>query len=126
VAEICFESLAGIARERDKSLDVLTPHLADVAAHGVVTASVTVLVTQSLENTAEGVPLFGRRLLIVGKNLLNEVIEAAELLGRRFAEPSKRLRLRIGQNVADLASRMMQRAGDGANAHTIAMGLANA
>jgi hypothetical protein len=44
VAEIRFEPLARITRERDKSLDVLEPHLANVAAHGVVTAEVAVFV----------------------------------------------------------------------------------
>jgi hypothetical protein len=126
VAEICFEPLARIARERDKSLDVLASHFADVAAHGIVAAKVAVLVAQSLKNTAEGVPLLGRRMFIVRKNLLYALIEAAELLGWRFADPSKRLRLRIGYHFADLASRMMKRASDGANAHAIAMGLTNA
>jgi hypothetical protein len=125
VTEIRFEPLARITRERNKSLDVPTSHLAHVAAHGIVPASVTVFVAQPLEEAATGMPLFGRRLLIVGKNLLDDVVIAAELGGRRVAEPSKRLRLRVGQNFADLAARMMKSAGDGANAHTIAMGLAN-
>lgn len=126
VAEVRFEPLARITRERDKSLDVLAPYLANVAAHGIVPTQVTVLVAQPFEDATARMPLLGRRLLIVGKNLLDEMMEAAELGSRRFAEPSKRLRLWVGQNFADLASRMMKRACDGTNAHTIAMGLANA
>jgi hypothetical protein len=70
--------------------------------------------------------LLGRCLLIVGQKLLDQVMKVAELGGGRLAESSKRLRLRVGQNFADLATRMMKRASDGPNAHAIAMGLANA
>jgi len=126
VAEVRFKPLAWIARERDKRLDVQALHFANVAAHGIVAAQVTVLVAQPLEDATVGMPLLGRRLFIIGENLLDDVMKAAELGRPRFAGPSKRLRLWVGQNFANLASRMVKSAGDGVNAHAVAMGLANA
>jgi hypothetical protein len=80
---------------------------------------------QPFEDAAACVALLGRGLLIVGENLLDDVVKVAKLARWRLADSRKRLRLRVGQNFADFASRMVERARNGANAHTIAMGLPN-
>ena len=83
------------------------------------------LVAQPLEDATKGVPLLGRRLFIVSQDLLDDGVKIAELDGRRLVGPSERLGLGVGQHFANFASRMVKRAGDGANRHAIAMGLAN-
>jgi hypothetical protein len=125
VAEIRFQPLAWITRQRDKSLDVLSSCFANVTAHGIVTALITALIAQAFKDTLARVPLLGRRLFIVGKNLLDDRIKITKLACRRFAEPRIRLRFGVGQYFADLASRMVKCAGDSANTHAIAMGLSN-
>ncbi len=126
VAEIRFQPLAWITRQRDKSLDVLPARFANVAAHRIVAALETMLIAQPFKDAATGVPLLGRCLLIVGKNLLDDWMKTTKLAPWRLAEPGIRLRFGVGQYFADLASRMMKRAGDSANTHAIAMGLSNA
>lgn len=126
VAEIRFQPLARIMRQRNKRLDLLPLCFANVAPHGIVAAAIAVFIMQPFEDPLERVPLFGRRLFIVGKNLLDDGIKATKLAGGRFAETGKRLRFRVGQYFANLAARMVKRAGDGPNTHAIAMGLSNA
>ena len=104
VSEVRFQSLAWIMRQRDKSLDVLPSRFANVAAHGIVTTRETVLITQPFEDAAARMPLFGRRLFIGGKHLLDNWMKTTKLACWRRAEPGKRLRLRVGQCFAHLAS----------------------
>ena len=62
------------------------------------------LITQALENAPKRVSLFGRRLFIVGKNLLDDGMKATELACRRFPGSGVGLWLRVGQYFANLAS----------------------
>lgn len=126
VAEVRFQPLPWIMRQRNKRLDVSALCFANVTAHGIVTATVTALIAQAFKDTLARVPLLGRRLFIVGKNLLDDRIKITKLACRRFAEPGIRPRFGVGQYFADLASRMVKCAGDSANTHAIAMGLSNA
>ena len=126
VAEVRFQPLAWITRQRDKRLHVLPSRFANVAAHRIVAALVTMLITQPFEDALARVPLLGRRLLIVGKDLLDDGMKATEHARSELALPRKRLGLWIDQGFADFASRMVKRACDGPNTHAIAVGLANA
>jgi hypothetical protein len=126
VAKVHFQPLAWIMRQRDKSLDVLPARFANVATYRIVAALETMLIAQPFEDAAARVPLLGRRLFVVGKNLLDDGMKTTELSRWRFAEPGKRLWLGVGQYLADLASRMVKCPGNGPNAHAIAMGLSNA
>jgi hypothetical protein len=125
VAEVRLQPLAWIVRQRDKRFGVLPLRFANVTAHGIIAALITVLITQPFEEAAARVPLLGRRLFIVGENLLEDGMKGTQLACGRFAEPGKRLGFRVDQYVADLASRIVKRAGDGPNAHTIAPSLSN-
>src|SRR5262249_47503066 len=99
---------------------------ANVATYGIITAGITMLIPQTFEDTPIRVPLLGRRLLIVGKNLFDNGMKGTELACRWFPRARIRLRLRAGQYFANLAPRMVKSAGDGTNAHAIPMGLTNA
>lgn len=103
VAEVRFQPLARITHQRDKRLDVLPLGLADITAHGIVTAAITMLVPQPLEDAPIGVSLLGRRLLIVGKNLLDDRMKGAELARRWFPRAGVWLWLRMSQYFTNLA-----------------------
>jgi len=126
VAEVRFQPLPWIMRQWDKRLDVSALRFANVTTHGIVTAIVTVLIAQPFKDATARVPLLGRRLFVVAKNLLDNLIKTAELVCSRFAEPRIGLRFWVAQYFADLMSRMVKRPGDRPNAHAIAMGLPNA
>ena len=72
-----------ITCQRDKRLDVLPLGLADIATHGIVTAGITMLVMQPFEDAPTRVPLLGRRLVIIGKNLLDDGMKGAELASHK-------------------------------------------
>jgi hypothetical protein len=82
VTEVRFQALTRITRQRDKRLDVLPLGFADVATHSIVTAGITMLIPQTFEDAPIRVSLLGRRLFIVGKNLLDDGMKGAELTSR--------------------------------------------
>jgi hypothetical protein len=104
VAKIRFQALARITCQRDKRLDVLPLGLAHIATHGIVTAGITMLVMQPFEDAPTRVPLLGRRLVIIGKNLLDDGMKGAELASHRLTRACVWLWLRMGQYFTNLAS----------------------
>jgi hypothetical protein len=104
VTEVRFQALARITRQWDKRLDVLPLGLADIAAHRIVTAGITMLIPQTFEDAPIRVSLLGRRLFIVGKNLLDDGMKGAELASHRLTRAGVWLWLRMGQYFTNLAS----------------------
>lgn len=125
VTEIGFQTLTRIVRQRNERLGAAPLYLTHEATHGIAATIVTVLVTQAFEDPLAGVPLLRRRQLIVAENLLDDVMKPAQLGRRRLARTRKRLRLGLRQCFADFTPRMVKSAGDGTNAHAIAVGPAH-
>lgn len=125
VAEVGFEPLSGIVVERDER-HALRPSLGPkVLPDALVAAGVSVFVAQAPKNFGDGVPLLGRRLLVGANNGVDEGFEGID--DRRHRLPLIRLGLRLPKDLPDLPPRMVELAGQLANAQPVdAMRLADA
>jgi hypothetical protein len=78
VAEIRLEPLAGKVRKRNISLSVGKSMLGDVTPHLDISAAVVVLVAKATPYLRSGVPLLGRRGLVVAKDFVDDRLNWSE------------------------------------------------
>ena len=78
VAEIGFEAAAGEVSQRDEGFLMSDSVPPQVALHLGVTAGVAVLVAEPPEHLGGGMPLLGRRGLVVDQDLIDDRVERPE------------------------------------------------
>jgi hypothetical protein len=105
VPKVRFEALARIACQRD-----VPSMLADIAADLIVAAALTMFVAQTAKYLRGRVALLGRRVLIVGKDRIDDAVKGAQR--RCWLRPRVRTRFSLGQNLPNLLSRVMKSASD--------------
>lgn len=117
VAEVRFEPLARIVVEWDERLAPLRRVSVHIATHAVVTAGVAVLVAQPAKDLRGRVLLLGRRRRVNLQDRLDHRLEGINdrghrppLIGRRFG---------LGENLANLAARVVKPPRQFADAHLI-------
>jgi hypothetical protein len=117
VAEVRFETLARIVVQRDERLAPPRGLPIDIAADPVVAAGVAVLVAQPPVDLGSGVLLLGRRRHVGLQDHLDHRLERIE--DRRHWSPLIRLGFGLGEDLANLASRMMKPPRQFADAHLV-------
>jgi len=118
VTEVGFQALARIVIEWDERLPALATLGMDIVPHPLVAALVAVLGLQPPPQLLDGVPLLPRCFLIAGEDRIQDRLERIQN-GRRRLEPAVTLRLWRGQDLANLASRMMEATSQLANAQPV-------
>ncbi len=83
VAEVGFEALAGVVIERDEGLGRQRPLGADIEAHPLRAAGVTVFVPEAAEDLRSGVPLFAGCVLVGPEDAVDDRLERVEDRRRR-------------------------------------------
>jgi hypothetical protein len=91
VAEVGLEALAWEVAQRDEGLLVAWSLLEHVALHLGVATGVAMLVAEAAKDLCSGVPLLGRGVLVVGEDLVDGRLEAAELGREAVAGCGERL-----------------------------------
>jgi hypothetical protein len=125
VAEVALQPLARIVVQRDEGFTLVHILGQDVEPHTLIGAAIAVLVTEAAKNLGGGVALFAWRLLILLEDSVDDRLEGIK--DRRQGPALILLGFRMGEDRADLASRMMKAACQLADAHLLlAVGLANA
>jgi len=125
VAEVGLQALARIMVERDEGLALGPPLGEQVEADALVAAGIAVLVAQTAEEFGGGMPLLAGGVFVGPEDLINDGLERVQDRGQRAALVASGLGL--GEDLPDLAPRVMKPAGQFADAHVLqAMGLANA
>ena len=107
VAEIRFEALTGIVIERDKGLGGARLQGANVEADPFGTTGVVVLVAETAENLGGGMALLSGCGLIDSEDVVDERLEGIEN-GRQVLPTSIWFRLGLAEDLADLASGVME------------------
>jgi hypothetical protein len=124
VAEVRFETLAGIVIERDERLALGTLSGQNILTDPVVTAAVAVLVAEPAKHLGHRVPLLARGALVGAENLVDDRLERID--DRRHRPAPVRLGLGQAEDLPDLPPRVMKLTGQLANAQLVdAMRLAN-
>jgi hypothetical protein len=125
VAEVGLQALARIVVERDERL-ALSPALGEeVEPDALIAAGVAVLVAQAAEDLGGGVLLLARGLLVGPKDGVDDRLEGIDDRGHGAALVGSGFRL--GEDLADLAPRVVEPAGQLADAHVLqTVGLSNA
>ena len=125
VAEIGFEPLAGGMSQGDEGLAVPPAVLPEVTLDLAVAAGVAVFGAQAAKHPHGGVPLFGRSVLVVGQDLVDDGMQGSQ--DGCGSVPGLRVRNRLGlvQDLADPVPRVMERARDLVDGHAIPMRPAN-
>jgi hypothetical protein len=118
VTEVGFQALARIVIERDKRLTALAALGTHIVPHPLIAALIAVLRLQPPPQLLHGVPLLAWRLLVAGQDGIDDRLEGIDNRRRRL-EPAVALGLWRRQNLADLASRMMEPTGQLANAQPV-------
>ena len=118
VTEVGFQALARIVIERDERLPALATLSTDIVPYPLIAALVAVLGLQPPPQLLHRVPLLTRRLLVAGQDRIQDRLERIQD-GRRRLEPAVTLRLWRGQDLANLASRMMEPTSQLANAQPV-------
>ena len=77
-----------------------TSVLTQIALHLSVAAAVAVFVAEASEDLSSGVPLFGRSILVVAEDLVDDRLDGSQERGEPI--PGRRDRVRLGL-VEDLA-----------------------
>lgn len=122
VAKVALSPLAWLVRQREKRFTLTAPLHGHVPSYLVVAAEVLLFVSQPPEELRRRVTLLARRLLVRGENRIDpSLVRLGQHPTRSRQRERVRLRLRLQERLADLPSRMPKRAGDLANAHSIAM-----
>jgi len=123
--EVTLQALAGVVIERDERRRRRGPLAADVVADAFVAAGVAVFVAQPADDLGDGVALLARRGFIGAEDRVDDGFEGIDHRGDGPA--SIGLGLGLGEDLADLAARVMEASGQFADAHPVdAMGVANA
>jgi hypothetical protein len=78
MAEICFEALAWKMSQRDECLLLPLAVLEQIALHLGVAAAVVVFIAKATQHLRCGMPLLGRRCLVVQKDLVDDSVEGTE------------------------------------------------
>jgi hypothetical protein len=117
VTEVGFEALARIVVERNEGLALPALLAADIAADAVVAPRVVVLGAQAAKNLGGGVPLFTRGLLVGFQDGVDDRLEGID--HRRQRASLVRFGLRLGEDLADFAPRVMEPARQFADAHFV-------
>ena len=78
MAEIGFEALARKMSQRNEGLPFPAAVLEHIALHLGVAAAVAMLVAKATKHLHGGVPLLGRRGLVIGQNLVDDRLEGTE------------------------------------------------
>jgi hypothetical protein len=97
----------------------------EVALHLGVTAGVVVLIAEPPEHLGSGMPLFGRRGLVVDQDLIDERVERPEDRRGSVVGPGIGAGLGIGEDLPDLPPGVVKGARDLADGHAIASGASN-
>jgi len=122
VAEVAFQSLAGIMGQGDEGLASLPPLPSNIAADRVVTAGVVVFLAQAAMDLSGGVALLAGGLFIGQEDGVDDRLEGSQDGSARGFGACVGTWLGLLENLADLASGVMEGARDLANAHAIAKG----
>jgi hypothetical protein len=117
VPEVGLQALAGCVVQRDKCLAVLAVLAEHVLAHAFITPRVTVLIPQAAEKLGHRMALLPRRLDIAAQDVIDDRLEGIH--HRRHRPTPIRLRLRLGEDLPNLASRMTEAARQFANAQLL-------
>lgn len=126
VAEVALGTLARIVVQRNEGLHAARRLPANVETHPFLAALVAVFVAKSAKDLGGGVPLLARRLLVRLQDGINRWLERIE---DRRPRPARRiwLGLRLPEDLADLAPRVMKPPGQFPDAYLLyRMGMANA
>jgi hypothetical protein len=125
VTEVALEPLPRIVVKRDERLALRAAFGHDVVPDATIAARITVFLLQAAKDFGDRVPLLARRLFIAAQDLIDNRLERID--HRRHHPPPVSLRLGLGQDLPDLAPRMMKLPGQLPNAQLVeAMGLPNA
>lgn len=125
VPEVTLGALAGIVGERNEGLRRAPLLGANVETYPFLTTLVAMFVTQATKNLGGRVPLFAWRLLVRLQNGIDRCLERIENRRRRLTPI--RLGLRLPEDLANLAPRVMEATGQLPNAELLrGMGMANA
>lgn len=109
MAEVGFETLAGVVVERDEGLGRARLLRADIQPDAFGAAGVAVLVAEAAEELGGGVPLLRGRLRVGTEDVVDERLERIEK-GRRCRAPGVGPGLGVAEDLADLAARVMEAA----------------
>jgi hypothetical protein len=125
VTEVALQPLAGIVVQRDEGLAL--PHALgqDVAPHPLVGTVIAVFIAEAAKDFGGGVPLLAWRLLIGGKDGVDERFERIE--DRRQGPTLIAFGFGMGEDFADLASGVMKASRQLTDAQVLlVIGLSNA
>ena len=125
VTEIGFEAAAGEVSQRDEGFLMSDSVPPQVALHLGVTAGVVVLVAEAPEHLGGGMPLLGRRGLVVDQDLVDDRVERPQDRGGSVVGPGIGAGLGLGEDLPDLPPGVMKGAHDLADGHAIASGASN-
>jgi hypothetical protein len=93
---------------------------AEGALHLAVAAAVSLLVPEAAIKLRGGVPLLGRRILVVGEDLVDDRVKRPQHGGGSVSGLWSGLGLRIPEDIPDRVARMIEVARDLPNGHAIA------
>jgi hypothetical protein len=100
MTEVGFKALTREMAQGDECLPVALPMLEDIPLYLSIPAKVAVFVAEATKDLGSGVPLLGRRGLIVGEDLVDDRQEGAEL--GRVAFPNHRNWLAVRKGLPNL------------------------
>ena len=109
VPEIALGTLTRIMVERDKRLHPAPLLAANIETYPFLAAGVAVFVAQAAKDFSGGVPLLARSILVRLQDRIDRRLERIENRGRRL--PRISLRLRLPEDLTDLAPRVMEATG---------------
>ena len=125
MAEIRFEALARKMAQGDECFPLAASVLEDIALHLGVAAAVAVFIAKATKRLRRCVPLFGRRGLVVQKDLVDRAVKWSEDRGLSARGTGNGVRLRVPQDLADRVSRTIKFESESLDGHAIAMGAPN-
>ena len=117
VAEVGLEALARVVVERDEGLRPSTALAPEVVADALVAAGVAVFVAQPAGDLGDRVALLAWCGFVGADDLVDDRLERVDDRGQRSAPVG--LGLGLGEDIADLAPRVMKPAGQFADAHLV-------
>ncbi len=125
VTEVGLQAPAGLVVQRDEGLAALLVPAQHVQADALVTARVVVLVAQAAEQLGRGMALLPGRLQVALQDVVDDRLEGVQ--HRRHGPTPIGLGLRLREDLADLAARVPEAAGQLADAQPLqAVGLTDA
>lgn len=122
MAEIGLGAAAGVVVQGDERLALAAPFRADVTPDLVVAALIAVLGDEPTMDLGRGVSLLAWGLFVGREDLIDHGLDGVELGRGRRPGPGVGLGLGVLDGPPDRASRVVKGAGDGPEAHAVAVG----